>query len=44
MNPESILEFAVKHCEIGVNIKRKNGEVKVRGLISPKLVTLLEEG
>ena len=31
MNPESILEFAVKHCEIGVNIKRKNGEVKVRG-------------
>ena len=31
MNPESILEFAVKHCEIGVKLKRKEGEVNLRG-------------
>ena len=31
MNPESILKFAVEHCEIGVKFKRKEGEAKLRG-------------
>jgi len=31
MNPESILKFAVEHCEVGVKFKRKKGEVILRG-------------
>jgi len=31
MNPESILKFAVEHCEVGVKFHRKKGEVKLRG-------------
>ena len=31
MNPESILKFAVEHCEVGVKFKRKKGEVELRG-------------
>ncbi len=31
MNPESILKFAVEHCEVGAKFKRKKGEVKLRG-------------
>ncbi len=31
MNPESILNFAVEHCEVGVKFHRKKGEVKLKG-------------
>jgi len=31
MDPESILKFAVEHCEVGVKFKRTKGEVKLRG-------------
>ncbi|MCK4912115.1 MAG: PilZ domain-containing protein [Candidatus Omnitrophica bacterium] len=37
MNPESILEFAVTHCEVGVKFKREEGEVKVRGFDFSKI-------
>lgn len=31
MNPESILRFAVEHCEVGVKFKRREGEVQLKG-------------
>ena len=31
MNPESILKFAVEHCEVEVKFQRKKGEVKLKG-------------
>lgn len=31
MNPESILKFAVEHCEVEVKFQRKKGAVKLKG-------------
>jgi len=37
MNPESILEFAIEHCEVETNFKRREGEVSLRGFDFAKI-------
>ena len=37
MNPESILEFAIEHCEVEGNFKRREGEVRLKGFDFAKI-------